>query len=82
MRSLAPISLCALAAASANGQNITFPHDGLDRQYRIHVPGQLSDSPALILALHGYSGNNNDMINNYGWIELADERGFIVACPN
>ena len=79
---LIAILVCLLASASANAQNITFPHDGLDRQYRIHVPDQLSESPALVLALHGYSGNNNDMITNYGWTELADERGFIVACPN
>ena len=32
--------------------------------------------------LHGYSGNNNDMANNYGWRELADEEGFVVAFPN
>ncbi|MDG2291881.1 MAG: PHB depolymerase family esterase [Phycisphaerales bacterium] len=82
MRLLATIVVCLLAVASANAQNINFPHDGLDRQYRIHIPDQLSESPALVLALHGYSGNNNDMINNYGWTELADERGFIVACPN
>ena len=76
---LIAILVCLLASASANAQNITFPHDGLDRQYRIHVPDQLSESPALVLALHGYSGNNNDMITNYGWTELADERGFIVT---
>ncbi len=62
--------------------NIDFLHDGLVRQYRIHVPDDLPESAPLVLALHGYSGNNNDMANNYGWRELADEEGFVVAFPN
>ena len=63
-------------------QNIDFEHDGLTRQYRIHIPNELPESPALVIAMHGYSGNNNEMMNDYGWTELADERGFIIAFPN
>jgi polyhydroxybutyrate depolymerase len=77
-----PLLIALCASASASAQNITFPHDGLDRQYRIHIPDQVADTAPLVLALHGYSGNNNDMMNNYGWVELADERGFVVAFPN
>ena len=62
--------------------NIDFDHDGLTRQYRLHVPEDLSESPPLVLVLHGYGGNNNDMANNYGWRELATEEGFVVAFPN
>ena len=71
-----------LLASTAGAQNIDFPHDGLDRQYRIHIPDTAQDGAALVLALHGYSGNNNEMMNNYDWTELADERGFVVAFPN
>ncbi|MCH2136409.1 MAG: hypothetical protein MK101_07485 [Phycisphaerales bacterium] len=78
------ISLLCLwpIATAVHAQNITFVHDGLERQYRIHIPNELPESPSLVLALHGYGGNNNDMMSNYGWTELADERGFIVAFPN
>ncbi|MEC8321963.1 MAG: PHB depolymerase family esterase, partial [Planctomycetota bacterium] len=62
--------------------NIEFPHDGLVRQYRLHVPAGLPESAPLVLVLHGYSGNNNDMADNYGWREVADEEGFAVAFPN
>ncbi|MBQ72626.1 MAG: hypothetical protein CMJ67_06940 [Planctomycetaceae bacterium] len=62
--------------------NIDFQHDGLTRQYRILVPDDLPESAPLVLALHGYGGNNNDMANNYGWRELAAEEGFVVAFPN
>ena len=81
-RAIAVSAIGLAVTATTQAQNITFPHDGLDRQYRIHVPDQLPDSPALVLAMHGYGGNNNDMMNNYGWTQLADERGFVVAFPN
>ena len=71
-----------LLTMGAFGQNISFQHDGLNRQYRIHVPENIHPNAPLVIALHGYSGNNNDMISNYGWVPLADERGFVVACPN
>ena len=77
------LALTALyLSQAAIGQNITFEHDGLTRQYRLHLPDQLPDSAPLVLVLHGYSGGNNDMLNNYGWTQLADEQGFAVACPN
>lgn len=69
-------------ACLVQAQNIDFEHDGLTRQYRIHIPQGLDANAPLVLALHGYSGNNNEMMNNYGWTELADQRGFVVAFPN
>lgn len=62
--------------------NIDFLHDGLSRQYRIYVPENLPELPSLVMALHGYGGNNNEMLNNYGWTQLADEEGFVVVFPN
>ena len=74
--------LLGLVPGAVNAQNIDFMHDGLQREYRLHLPENLPESAPLVLALHGYSGSNNDMISNFGWTELADERGFAVACPN
>ena len=76
------VSAIFLLALGAYGQNIPFQHDGLSRQYRVHIPENIQANAPLVIALHGYSGNNSDMISNYGWIELADERGFAIACPN
>jgi len=79
---LSTITLTILLSNLTFAQNIDFEHDGLTRQYRIHVPSELTESPALVIAMHGYSGNNNEMMNDYGWTELANERGFIIAFPN
>ena len=82
MRHSALYLVMLFIGTAASAQNITFPHDGLNRQYRIHFPDQVAENAPLIMALHGYSGNNNEMMNNYGWTELSDERGFVVAFPN
>ena len=82
MRFMITLVLSLLPAAAASGQNIIYLHDGIDRQYRIHIPDGVPESAPLVLALHGYGGTNNGMMNNYGWVQLADERGFVVAFPN
>ena len=69
-------------ACLLQAQNIDFEHDGLTRQYRIHIPSNPQANAPLVLVLHGYGGNNNDMKNNYGWTELADQKGFVVVFPN
>ena len=69
-------------ADSTCAQNSAFTHDGLQRQYRLHLPEALPESAPLVLVLHGYGGSNTGMFTGYGWTELADERGFAVACPN
>ena len=74
--------LACIPAFAAGAQNVTYSFDGIDRQYRIHIPDGLTGSPPVVFALHGYSGNNNEMMNDYGWTQLADERGFVVVFPN
>ena len=55
---------------------------------RLHVPEQVIDrsEPApLLIALHGAGGNEHFFIEGCGngaIVELADEHGFIVACPS
>ena len=82
MRLIIAVLVCLVPAVVASGQNMTFPHDGINRQYRIFIPDSLPKNAPLVLVLHGYGGNNNDMMNNYGWMDLAEEEGFVVAFPN
>ena len=82
MKTLLYLAAMVFFASSAHAQNINFEHDGLTRQYRIYIPNDLPELPACLFALHGYGGNNNEMKNDYGLTELADERGFVVVFPN
>ena len=79
---VAMVLSCLAVATVAHAQNISFPHDGLDREYLIHVPNELPESPGLVMVLHGYGMINSHFEECCGWLELADERGFIVAFPN
>ena len=72
----------ATAHAGAEAQVLTFEHDGLQRRYRVHVPSDLEAGAPLVLVLHGYGGSGAGMQNNFGWPQLADERGFAVAFPD
>lgn len=64
----------------------TLRHDGLERQYLVHVPqGYDSNKQTpLVIALHGGGGNMEIQANDtyYGLISKSEQSGVIVAFPN
>lgn len=61
-------------------------HNGLTRQYRLHVPaGYLPDKPlAMVLSLHGGGGDMSVQADDsyYGLISKSDSAGFAAVFPN
>jgi polyhydroxybutyrate depolymerase len=61
-------------------------HDGLQRQYMVHVPRRYRGDQAtpMLLALHGGGGNMDYMADdkNYGLISASEKAGYIVVFPN
>ncbi|MEL6638208.1 MAG: PHB depolymerase family esterase [Bacteroidota bacterium] len=60
---------------------LSFEHDGLDRQYALHIPTKVSENAPLLISMHGYT---DDAIRHRDYTELnevADEYNFIVAYP-
>ncbi len=59
-------------------------HGGLERTYRLYLPGAFGDSPGLVVALHGGTGNGKAMerLTLGGLNRLADQDSFIVAYPD
>ena len=55
MRHSALYLVMLFIGTAASAQNITFPHDGLNRQYRIHFPDQVAENAPLILAPVSYT---------------------------
>ena len=85
MRPLTFVSLLLpilLTHTPARAQVLLFEHDGIDRRYRLHLPGNLPADAPLVLVLHGYGGGGASMMNDYGWRELADQEGFAVVFPD
>lgn len=60
---------------------LTFDHDGLERQYALHIPKSVSKNVPLLISMHGYT---DDALQHRDYTELnkvADENNFIVAYP-
>lgn len=59
-------------------------HDGNARSWLAYVPATLPAKPALVLVMHGSSGNGEQMrtASRYGFDVLAERFGFIAVYPN
>ena len=79
---LTVLSTILLSFGCAQGQQISFEHDGVDRTYRLHLPDRLPDLAPVVLVLHGYGGGGAGMMNQYGWTQLADQKGFAAVFPD
>ena len=53
------------------------------RNFLIHVPAKYTgqEEVPLLLMLHGSSGSGEKFYNISGWVEKADEEGFIAVFP-
>ena len=67
----------------SNAQYDSIYHDGLSRTYLLHLPVGYTgiDSLPLIIAMHGGFGSAENLQNQSGLSEKADEEGFIVVYP-
>ena len=61
----------------------TLDHDGLTREFVIHIPpGYSADTPVpLMFSLHGFTSNNDFNLLYTGFNSIADTANFIVVYP-
>lgn len=76
----------ATAALGAGSHTFYLTHEGIKRQYLVHVPTRYDAAAPtpLVLALHGGGGHAAYMADDekYGIGKKADQAGFIVVFPN
>jgi len=62
----------------------TLTHDGVARNYMIHVPASYDgNAPVpLVLDIHGLTSNASQQAAISGWRAKADREGFVVIWPN
>ena len=63
----------------------SFVHDGITRDYLVHVPKSYRDRPtAMLLALHGGGGSADYQADDsqYKLISKSEQAGFIAVFPN
>jgi polyhydroxybutyrate depolymerase len=78
-----PTTTCPSGGWTAGDQTITLTHDGIEREYEVHVPpGYAGTTPVpLMLTIHG-AHNTPSMVRNWSQMNtVADEKGFVVAYP-
>lgn len=67
----------------ATGERAVMKHDGKDRYYRLHVPGNVRSAKQarpLVVVLHG-GGGNAEVASKMGFTALAERENFIVVYP-
>lgn len=69
-------------APSAGTHLRTIEVAGEDREYRIHVPESLAAETRLVVMLHGGFGSAEQAEAAYGWNEISEEEGIVVAYPD
>jgi polyhydroxybutyrate depolymerase len=80
------IAACCFAMGASFAQTTTgsIEHDGIVRNYRLHLPPNLpaGSHPPLVFNLHGYSSNAQQQELYSGMNAVADTAGFIVCYPD
>ena len=59
----------------------TFIHDGLQREYYIHIPPSYEIDAPLMLVFHGYSGSYMSVMSYSSMNNQANTNGFVVVYP-
>lgn len=68
--------------SGAAGTTATTTVEVGDRSVLLYVPSHRSSTPAaLVVVLHGYTGQAAGAVDFFGLRPLADQRGFLVAAP-
>ncbi len=62
----------------------TMTHDGIEREYIVHVPQSYDGTTAVpvVLMLHGTSGDGEKMFNITGWKEVGEDENILTVYPS
>ena len=62
-------------------QLFSFDHNGLNRQYYLHIPDSLMLGAPLVFVFHGYGGSAISIMDYSNMNATADENMFVVCYP-
>lgn len=84
-RSAVPDDPNATEIRAPGDYRFSFAHDGITREYLVHVPKSYRGAPTpMLIALHGGGGDADNQANddNYKLISKSEQAGFIAVFPN
>ena len=56
-------------------------HEGVEREYIIHVPENLTEDFPIVFVIHGYTGSAEGIAAYTGMNSIAEREGFIAVYP-
>lgn len=84
-RARVPVDANATRITAPGDYRFSFVHDGISREYLVHVPRSYRGAPTpMLIALHGGGGNADYQADDskYGLISKSEQAGFIAVFPN
>ncbi|MCP5092890.1 MAG: hypothetical protein GY949_18410 [Gammaproteobacteria bacterium] len=82
---LAAAASCLFSCANVDPyealEHHTFVHDGVAREYFVHVPAGHSDAMPVVLAIHGYTSTATGFAVFHDLRSHAEDNGYIVVYP-
>ncbi len=75
------VLLTACAESYNPMQRHTFEHDGVEREYFVHVPQNAQGALPVVLGLHGYTGTATGFEYAHDLNAHANKTGYIVVYP-
>ena len=56
-------------------------HEGVEREYIIHVPENLTQDSPIVFVIHGYTGSAEGIMGYSGMNNIADRESFVAVYP-
>ena len=63
------------------GDHRTIIHEGIEREYILHVPENLNNDSPIVFVIHGYTGSAEGIAAYSGMNSIAEREGFIAVYP-
>ena len=63
------------------GDHRTIIHEGIEREYIVHVPENLNNDSSIVFVIHGYTGSAEGIAAYSGMNSIAEREGFIAVYP-
>ena len=63
------------------GDYRTIIHEGIEREYILHVPENLNNDSSIVFVIHGYTGSAEGIAAYSGMNSIAEREGFIAVYP-
>ena len=75
------VLLSLFNASSIVSDHRTIIHEGVEREYLVHVPENLNNDSPIVFVIHGYTGSAEGIAAYSGMNSIAEREGFIAVYP-